>query len=62
MLAGAVSKAAQGYASLNRQMAINTVETKLNAKANTQTAGSLALSGKASKGASGWFGRLEAHF
>ena len=58
LLAGAVSKAAQGYASLNRQMAINTVETKLNAKANTQTAGSLALSGKASKGASGWFGRL----
>ena len=47
---------------LNRQMAINTVETKLNAKANTQTAGSLALSGKASKGASGWFVDLEAHF
>ena len=45
LLAGAVSKAHKAMLLIDK-MAINTVETKLNAKANTQTAGSLALSGK----------------
>lgn len=58
LVIGAVGKAAQGYASLNRQMAVNTAEAAVNAGANKAAAGSLATTGKATKGQQGMFGKL----
>lgn len=58
LLLRAVSGAAKGYASLNRQMAINTAEATVNAGANKAAAGSIATTGKATKGQQGIFGKL----
>ena len=58
LLLRAVGSAAKGYASLNRQMAINTAEATLNAGANKAAAGSLLTTGKATKGQQGMFGKL----
>ncbi|MDW8567834.1 phage tail tape measure protein [Staphylococcus shinii] len=58
LLLRAVGSAAKGYASLNRQMAINTAEATVNAGANKAAAGSLVTTGKASKGQQGMFGKL----
>ncbi|MEB8101058.1 phage tail tape measure protein [Staphylococcus xylosus] len=58
LVIGAIGKAAKGYASLNRQMAINTAEAAVNAGANKAAAGSLATTGKATKGQQGTFGKL----
>lgn len=58
LLLRAVGSAAKGYASLNRQMAINTAEATVNAGANKAAAGSLVTTGKATKGQQGMFGKL----
>ncbi|WP_336831222.1 phage tail tape measure protein [Staphylococcus saprophyticus] len=58
LLLRAVASAAKGYASLNRQMAVNTAEATVNAGANNLAAGSLATTGKATKGQQGMFGKL----
>lgn len=58
LLLRAVGSAAKGYASLNRQMAINTAEATVNAGANKAVAGSLVTTGKATKGQQGMFGKL----
>ncbi|RZI03037.1 phage tail tape measure protein [Staphylococcus condimenti] len=52
----AVGSAAKGYASLNRQMAINTAEAAVNATANKGAAASFATTGKSVKGSTGLFG------
>lgn len=54
----AIGSAAKGYAGLNRQMAINTAEATVNAGANKAAAGSIASTGKATKGQQGIFGKL----
>ncbi len=58
LLLRAVGSAAKGYASLNRQMAINTAEATVNAGANKAAAGSLVTTRKATKGQQGMFGKL----
>ncbi|MCI2773410.1 phage tail tape measure protein [Staphylococcus petrasii] len=58
LLLRAISSAAKGYASLNRQMAINTTEAAINAKANKTAAGSLATTGKSTKGVKGIFSQF----
>ncbi|PCF86398.1 phage tail tape measure protein [Staphylococcus intermedius] len=58
LLLRAVSSAAKGYASLNRRMAENSAEAIANAGAQKIAAGSLATSGKTTKGATGLFGTL----
>lgn len=58
LLLRAVGGAAKGYASLNRQMAINTAEATVNAGANKAAAGSIASTGKATKGQQGILGKL----
>lgn len=58
LLLRAVGSAAKGYASLNRQMAINTAEATVNAGANKAAAGSIVTTGKATKGQQGMFGKL----
>lgn len=58
LVIGAIGKAAQGYAALNRQMAVNSAEAVVNAGANKAAAGSLATTGKATKGQHGMFSKL----
>ncbi|MCJ1786290.1 phage tail tape measure protein [Staphylococcus warneri] len=58
LLIRAIGSAAEGYASLNRQMAINSAEAVTNASANKVAAGSLATSGKATKRSTGLFSKL----
>lgn len=58
LVIGAIGKAAQGYAMLNRRMAINTAEAAANAKANRVAAGSLATTGTATKGSEGKLGKF----
>ena len=55
LLLRAIGSSARGYADLNRQMAINSAEAITNASANKVAAGSLATSGKATKGSTGIF-------
>ncbi|EMC0274946.1 phage tail tape measure protein [Staphylococcus pseudintermedius] len=56
LLLRVVASAAKGYASLNRQMALNSTEAIINAKANKKAAGSILKSSKLAKRSSGLFG------
>lgn len=56
LLLRVVGSAAKGYASLNRQMALNSTEAIINAKANKKAAGSILKSSKLAKRSSGLFG------
>ncbi|UXR54333.1 phage tail tape measure protein [Staphylococcus schleiferi] len=58
LLIRTIGSAAKGYASLNRRMAENSAEAIANASAQKVAAGSLATSGKTTKGATGLFGTL----
>lgn len=58
LMIGAVGKAAKGYAALNRQMAVNTAEAAVNAGANKAAAGSLATTGKVTKGHQSTLGKM----
>ncbi|MBA8777190.1 phage tail tape measure protein [Staphylococcus schleiferi subsp. coagulans] len=58
LLIRTIGSAAKGYASLNRRMAENSAEAIANAGAQKVAAGSLATSGKTTKGATGLFGTL----
>lgn len=58
LLLRAISSAAQGYASLNKEMAVNSAEAAVNAGANKAAAGSLATTGKSTKGAKGLLGEF----
>ncbi|MEM5397347.1 phage tail tape measure protein [Staphylococcus gallinarum] len=58
LLLRAIGSAYKGYAQLNKQMAINSAEAVANANANKVAGGSLATSGKATKGSTGLFSKL----
>nr|WP_279390696.1 phage tail tape measure protein [Staphylococcus sp. NRL 21/187] len=58
LLLRAISSAAKGYASLNKEMAVNSAEAAVNAGANKAAAGSLATTGKSTKGAKGLLGEF----
>lgn len=58
LLIRTIGSAAKGYASLNRRMAENSAEAIANASAQKIAAGSLATSGKTTKGTTGLFGTL----
>ncbi|MDU0374336.1 phage tail tape measure protein [Staphylococcus pseudintermedius] len=58
LLIRTIGSAAKGYASLNRQMALNSTEAIINAKANEKAAGSILKNSKATKRTKGLFGNF----